>query len=122
MSGEREVLAALEAARRRVRRSSFQAAEEIAAGLETYTRAHHRWGNPYSPGYVPTGNLEASIHGDIGEVTDMEVVAQLTVGMWYGAHLEIGRRMAPKYAWIRPGVQANIPWMRQVVRRRIAGR
>jgi hypothetical protein len=121
MSGDGfdELFANIEAEKRRLAEAKRRAAEEIAAYLETYAKGHHRWGNPYSEGYTPTGMLEASIHGDVVEVTEQLITICLHADMPYAAPLELATMFHGKYTWMRPAVENNMQAILDILRRHL---
>jgi hypothetical protein len=119
VEGFEELLANIEAKKRRILQAKMDAAQEIAAYLETYARANHRWGNPYSEGYTPTGMLEASIHGDIVEATEELITICLHADMYYAAPLELASKFRGKYAWMRAAVENNQQTIIDILRRHL---
>jgi hypothetical protein len=117
--GLEELLANIEAKKRHILQAKMDAAQEIAAYLETYAKANHRWGNPYSEGYTPTGMLEASIHGDVVDVSEELITICLHADMNYAAPLELASKFKGKYAWMRPAVENNQQTIIDILRRHL---
>lgn len=94
------------------------AAGEIAALLEGYAKSHHKWGNPYSKGYTPTGATDVSTKGTVidgGEIIDI----YLSAGMDYDVFLELAR--SGKWAWLWPALTANAGRIKAILVRRLGG-
>jgi hypothetical protein len=120
VEGFEELLANIEAQKQKLLQAKIAAADEIAAYLETYAKANHRWGNPYSEGYTPTGVLEASIHGDVVEASEELVEICLHADAYYAAPLELASMFHGKYAWMRKAVMDNRQVIVDILRRHLA--
>ena len=85
--------------------SVVKACDEIAAVLESYAKSHHKWGNPYSKGYVPTGLTDQTTRGTWEQVRRDLYRIVLSAGMEYNVVLELARN--GKWSWLAPAVEAN---------------
>jgi hypothetical protein len=99
-------------------RKRHDAADEIGHLLADYAKAHHKWGNPYSAGYEPTGATDTSTKGDIVEETTEYVMVALSAGMDYDVFLELARR--GRWAWLAPAVEANRERMMEIMVKRLS--
>jgi hypothetical protein len=76
------------------------AMNEVMAALEGWAKSEHKWGNPYSAGYKPTGALANSIRGEVTEATQAIVRGVLSASMEYAIFLEMAHN--GKWAWLWP--------------------
>ena len=83
-------------------------AQEIAELLEAYAKANHPWQNQ-------TGDTEASITGQIADMTDEMIVIVVSAGMDYDVFLELAHE--GKWAWLWPCLVACQDRIRQILNR-----
>ncbi|MEO7718163.1 MAG: hypothetical protein ABIY70_18325 [Capsulimonas sp.] len=81
------------------------AAGEVAAALEGWAKTEHKWGNPYSKGYVPTGATDNTTIATVTEASKEIIRITLSAGMEYDVFLELARN--GKWAWLWPVIERH---------------
>ena len=117
VQGADQVLANLDKWVKQQQNAAEVAMSEVMAALEGWAKVEHRWGNPYSKGYRPTGNLANSIRGEVAEVTPDHVRGVLSAGMEYAIFLELARD--GKWAWLWPVIIRHEQDIIKILRNRL---
>lgn len=61
LTGVDALMKELKAQEKRVNQDISKAINDRGNAVQTYARNHHRYGRPYSKGYIPTGKLAESV-------------------------------------------------------------
>lgn len=108
VEGLGNLLGNLKVAENRIAQGRIQAAQEIAALLES-------WAKTNAPFTDRTGNLRNSIRAGIESVSGEMVTILLSAGMEYAPYVEL--RADQRYAYLKPAVEQNKNRMIEIVRR-----